>query len=296
MELNEIKDGLTQNGYIPNKKILYALSAAINDSAPILIEGAPGVGKTSVAQAVAKFMDCEFIRVQFYEGITADKILYDYNYQKQLLTIESIKSALEQNLEGKTIEEAISITKDIDFYGRDFLIERPILKAITRPKRCVLLLDEIDKCSEEIEYALLEVLENYNITIPQFGTVSAITKPIVFITSNGYRALSDAFKRRCGYLYIEQKTTDEIFEILKLKAKADEKICSGVSKCMSEIFNLTLKQVPSVSEAIDWANFIQKNFSDDMDSIDYSICMLAKNNDDRKMIEKSGIIKKNLFN
>lgn len=296
MKLSEIKEGLIKNNYIPTKQILYAVSGAINQQFPVLIEGDPGVGKTSLAKAVASMLGLPLYRVQFYEGLSADKILYDYDYQKQLLTIESIKSSLEEHLKGKTINEAINHVKDIDFYGENFLIERPILKAINGKGRCVLLLDEIDKSSEEIEYTLLEMLDEFSITIPQYGTVKCPEdmKPIVFLTSNNYREMSDALKRRCNYLFINRKTKDEIFEILKMKAGVSEDICRGVANCMAQIQKLKLKQEPSIAEAIGWAQYIQDNFDEaNMSDLEYSICMLAKNKDDTEVILNSGIIKDN---
>ena len=296
MKLSEIKEGLIKNNYIPTKQILYAVSGAINQQFPVLIEGDPGVGKTSLAKAVASMLGLPLYRVQFYEGLSADKILYDYDYQKQLLTIESIKSSLEEHLKGKTINEAINHVKDIDFYGENFLIERPILKAINGKGRCVLLLDEIDKSSEEIEYTLLEMLDEFSITIPQYGTVKCPEdmKPIVFLTSNNYREMSDALKRRCNYLFINRKTKDEICEILKMKAGVSEDICRGVANCMAQIQKLKLKQEPSIAEAIGWAQYIQDNFDEsNMSDLEYSICMLAKNKDDTEVILNSGIIKDN---
>lgn len=294
ISISKIDKGLRNVNYIPTKAIDYAILGAINDNFPLLIEGDPGVGKTCLAKAVASMLDLPFYRVQFYEGLTADNILYDYDYQKQLLTIEAIKSSLESELKGKNIADAINIAKNIDFYGKDFLIERPILKSINSNNRCVLLLDEIDKSSEEIEYTLLEMLDEFSITIPQYGTIKCREdcKPIVFLTSNNYREMSDALKRRCNYLFIKRKTKEEIIEILKLKANISEKLAIGVANCMSKIATLNLKQEPSIAEAIDWATYLQNNFDEsNKDDIDFSICMLAKNAEDTKIIKKSGVLK-----
>ena len=160
----------------------------------------------------------------------------------------------------------------------------------------MVLLDEIDKSSEEIEYTLLEMLDEFSITIPQYGTVKCPEdmKPIVFLTSNNYREMSDALKRRCNYLFINRKTKDEIFEILKMKAGVSEDICRGVANCMAQIQKLKLKQEPSIAEAIGWAQYIQDNFDEsNMSDLEYSICMLAKNKDDTEVILNSGIIKDN---
>lgn len=294
MKVSEIDASLHNVNYISNKAINYAVLGAINDNFPLLIEGDPGVGKTCLAKAVASMLNLPLYRVQFYEGLTADNILYDYDYQKQLLTIEAIKSSLESELKDKSIADAINIAKNIDFYGKDFLIERPVLKSISGDKRCVLLLDEIDKSSEEIEYTLLEMLDEFSITIPQYGTVKCNDdcKPIVFLTSNNYREMSDALKRRCNYLFIKRKTKSEMIEILKLKANISEKLAIGVANCMDEISKLKLKQMPSIAEAIDWAMYLQNNFDEsNQDDVSYSICMLAKNNEDSQIIQQSGILK-----
>lgn len=292
MKILEIENSLKNVNYVPTKEILFALSGCINEKIPLLIEGAPGSGKTSLAKSVADMLNIPMYRIQFYEGLTADKILYDYDYQKQLLTIESIKSALESNLKGKNIDDAINIVKDINFYGEQFLIKRPILKAITNNEPCVLLLDEVDKASEEIEYTLLEVLDEFSMTIPQYGTVSCKEefKPIVFLTSNNYRDLSDALKRRCNYLYIEQKSEEEMLEILKLKTNVSEQLAKGISNCITQIQELDLKQVPSIAEAINWAKYLHENLNEDLTEINNTLFMLAKNKDDMDKIKSSHII------
>lgn len=298
MKINEIQQGLKDINYIASKDIVFATAGAINEQIPLLIEGAPGSGKTALAKAVAEMLGCKLIRVQFYEGLTADKILYDYDYQRQLLTIESIKSVLSKELADKNIEQAIDVTKDINFYGKSFLIQRPILESIMSQERCVLLLDEIDKASEEIEYTLLQFLDEFSISIPQYGTITAKedNRPIVFLTSNNYRDLSDALKRRCNYLYIQNKTKEEMIEILKMKASISPTLANGVASCLIAIQNLQLKQMPSIDEGIKWASYLQKNFGEiDENTIDYTICMLAKNQDDVEIIKKSKIIHENLI-
>lgn len=159
----EIGNKLRENGYLSNLYINFAVMSAIN-GVPLLVEGDPGVGKTSLAYATAKMLDLELLRVQFYDGLSYDKILYDYDYQKQLLTIQAIQGTIKESLAGKDLQESLDAAGKINFYGRDFLIERPILKAISGKKRYVLLLDEAEKASEEIEYTLLEVLENFSIS------------------------------------------------------------------------------------------------------------------------------------
>ena len=289
MNIEEIKEGLEKVNYIPNNDILFAVSGAINSNIPLLIEGSPGTGKTLLAKAVSQMLDIPLIRVQFYEGITADKILYDYDYQKQLLTIESIKSVLSKELGDKKIKDAVNFASKINFYDETFLIKRPILQSITSDTPCVLLLDEVEKSSEEIEYALLEFLDEFALTIPQLGRIEAKNKPIVFLTSNNYRQLSDALKRRCNYLYIEDKTENEMKKILETKAQIDEKLSASISKMIVSLRNLNLKQMPSIAEAINWGKYLTENEIKEED-IPYTLGILLKNKEDIEIAKKGKIL------
>lgn len=286
----EIGNKLRENGYLSNLYINFAVMSAIN-GVPLLVEGDPGVGKTSLAYATAKMLDLELLRVQFYDGLSYDKILYDYDYQKQLLTIQAIQGTIKESLAGKDLQESLDAAGKINFYRRDFLIERPILKAISGKKRYVLLLDEVEKASEEIEYTLLEVLENFRISIPQYGTVTCPEemRPIVFLTSNRYRDLSQALKRRCNYLYIKQKTAEELKEILQMQRSIDTKIAESVANCAKQIRSLPLKQQPSISELSEWAKYLSTLNSDELgeETLKASLCMIAKNKEDRQTMENA---------
>lgn len=295
--ISEINKGLSEAGYLSNAEINYAVSACINQNIPLIIEGDPGVGKTALSKAVAKMTGLDFLRVQFYEGLTQDKILYDFDYQKQLLTLTAIKDAINEQIRGKSLQESLNVMQDVNFYSEDFLIKRPILESLAGEKQYVLLLDEIDKSSEEIEYTLLEMLDEYAITIPEYGTVKCPEekRPIVFLTSNRYRELSDALKRRCNYLYIPKKSRDEIEQILYMQAKVSDRIVNGVVNCMMKIRELGLKQEPSIAEGITWAQYLETMSAEDEHNLSKTICMLAKNEDDRKILLLSGIINEKLF-
>lgn len=281
LSITEINNGLKNNGYIPNDDICYAVFQALTLNKPILIEGDPGVGKTSLAKAVAKMMGLPLLRLQMYDGLTKDEVLFDYDYQKQLLTLEAVKSKINEEIASLDIDSAIhKAASEINFYGEDFLIPRPVLKSIDGKSRKVLLIDEIDKASEETEYMLYEYLEEYSVSIPQYGTITCPDnqKPIVFLTSNGYRLLSGAMRRRCGYLYIEQKNRDEIIEILKANAKVNEHVAEGIAKCIVKLQEQELRHPVSIAEAVDMANFIGNDAT--QEKIINSVGLLAKDRRD----------------
>lgn len=251
MTINEIKNKLKETGYIPTDDICYAVFGMLALNKPLLVEGAPGVGKTSLAKALAEVMGLPMLRLQMYDGLTKDEVLYDYDYQRQLLTLEAVKPKLNEEIKDLGINDAIKhVAGDVDFYGKEFLIPRPVLQTIDGSGRKLLLIDEIDKASEETEYMLYEYLEDYSIDIPQFGTVSCPEdqKPVVILTSNAYRELSGAMKRRCSYLYIKKKTRAEIIEVLKYRTSVDERVASGIASCMVAFQEMDLKHPVSVSE------------------------------------------------
>ena len=291
IDIKDIKKKLEDVKYSSNDSIDYALAISMNLEKPLLLEGGPGVGKSSLAKAVADALDLPFIRVQLYDGLTDDKILFDYNYQKQLLTLEAIKPFITEKYEGQDIKDIIKgVSGDLDFYGKDFLIERPVLRAINGTGRKVILFDEIDKAPEEIEYMLYEFLENYSITIPEYGEIKCPEdqKPIVFLTSNRYRELSGALKRRCNYLYLKPKTQTEIVDILKLKSEANDDLANAIAKCIIEFDkNTAIAQKPSISEAIEWARFVRDSDMSPKEAAINSLSIIAKNYKDYDAIRNT---------
>ena len=282
MKINEIEAGLENAGYIPTRKIAYAVATAVEFGTPIFLEGAAGVGKTQLARSVAKMLQVPLIRAQFYEGLTSDQLLYDYDYQKQLLSIQAISSTLADTLKGKDTNEAMEAVSNIDFYSEDFLIPRPLLRSITDGK-CVLLLDEVDKASEEIEYALLEFLENYSLSIPQLGrtvTCDEAKRPVVFLTSNRYREMSDALKRRCAYLFIPDKTEEEMLDILRKRSSASPDLLPAIAKAIVEMREVSLKKAPSIAEAVEWANRLEFALEDKNSDLEESLSLVLKDEDD----------------
>lgn len=286
LTINEIREGLKKHGYIPNDEICYSVFQALVLHKPVLVEGDPGVGKTSLAKAVAKMLGLPFLRLQMYDGLTKDDILYDYDYQRQLLTLEAVKPKIEKETDSMDINTAIKkVAGDVDFYGEEFLIPRPVLQTINGTGRKLLLIDEIDKASEETEYMLYEYLEGYSVNIPQLGEVKCPEeeKPVVFLTSNGYRELSGAMRRRCGYLYIKRKSRAEVIEILKNNARVNDKVAAGIAACMIDLQEKDLKHPVSIAEAVDWANFL-KNEATKEKAIN-SIGLLAKDRRDLAVIK-----------
>lgn len=292
MNAKEIREGLQKAGYLASDDIAYAVGGTLEQNIPLLVEGDPGVGKTCLAKAVAKMTGAPLIRVQFYEGVTADRILYDFDYERQLITIEAMRGTLEKELAGRSIEEALAITGKINFYSRDFLIERPVLRALDSTERCVLLLDEVDKASEEIEYTLLEVLDEYAITIPQLGTITCPPerRPYIFLTSNRYRELSDATKRRCSYLYIRRKSAEQMKQILMMDEAISEAVAAWAAERITQLQRLPLGKQPSIPEARAWVRNILSAGGSPQDAL----FLLSKTPEDADRIRASGILAGNI--
>lgn len=205
----DVKRMLMEQQYIPNKEIIYTLYNAIKLNMPILIEGPAGVGKTEIAKALKNALDLELVRVQCYEGLDYSKTLYEWDYPKQMLTINALQSVIKEGISGLTLDESInSFSKSTNFFDDRFLLERPLLKSINGTSKKVLLIDELDKSDEEFEALLLEFLGEFSVIIPEYKTITCPEnqKPIVILTSNSQRALSEALKRRCAYLYIDYPT------------------------------------------------------------------------------------------
>lgn len=241
--LESIKHLLHDQGYITDSSIIMSLFLSQQLAKPILIEGPAGVGKTEIAKVMAKAMDTDLIRLQCYEGLDANQALYEWNYQRQLLYLK-----LEEQGE-KTSEE-----KEQTLFGDEFLLKRPLLKAITHHKPPVLLIDEVDRADEEFESFLLEVLSDWQITIPEIGTIKATHIPQVIVTSNRVRELSEALRRRCMYLWIDYPDFDKELQIVQSKVPGiDQQLAVQICKFMQELRQMKLEKVPGIAESMDWA-------------------------------------------
>ena len=243
MELNELKLKMDQAHYIYDETLATVLYVALQLGRPLLIEGAAGVGKTEIAKVMASALDRDLVRLQCYEGLDESKALYEWNYQKQLLSIQVNKDSQEKD----------ALTKSL--FGDEFLLERPLLQSIRSEKEVVLLIDEIDKADEEFEAFLLELLSEMQVTIPEIGTVKAKTIPFVVLTSNRTRPLSEALRRRCAYLYIEYPDMEKELAILRAKLPhIDDRLCAQVALAVHQLRdNEAILKKPSIAETLDWA-------------------------------------------
>jgi len=241
--IEKIRSSLTGQGYLAGQRMAAAIYLAWHLHKPLLVEGPAGVGKTGLAIALAGAMDTELIRLQCYPGLDEAKALYEWNYQKQLLFINAGKN------EGSSWGEIKN-----DIFSPEFLLERPLLKSFRTDRPAVLLIDEIDKSDEELESFLLEALSDYQVTIPEMGTVKARHVPLAVLTSNSSRDFSDALKRRCLHLFIPYPSVEQELAIVLLKVPALKKgLAIKVVEFVQTIRKLPLKKMPSIAETIDWA-------------------------------------------
>jgi len=247
----------TEQKYICNRRIATIVYLASSMRKPILVEGPAGVGKTELAKVVAAALECELIRLQCYEGLDEAKALYEWEYAKQLLYTQILKEKINEVLSGTvSLKDAVERIADQDsvFFSPKFILPRPLLRAISSEHPLVLLIDEIDKSDSEFEAFLLEVLSDFQVSVPELGTIRAKQVPLVVLTSNNTRELSDALKRRCLHLFIDFPDRQQELEIVKLKVPGiAEQLADEVVEVVQSIRKLDLKKTPSISETLDWA-------------------------------------------
>jgi MoxR-like ATPase len=251
----DVATGLSQVGYLPSESTALVAYLATKLGKPVLVEGPAGVGKTELAKALARYLGRELIRLQCYEGLDEAKALYEWNYRKQLLRIQAEAS--------DTGWEAVQE----DIFGEEFLLARPLMSAIASELPVVLLIDEIDKTDQEFEAMLLEVLSDFQISIPELGKVSSTTHPVVLLTSNNSRELTEALKRRCLYLWLDYPALEHELAIVKLHAPdLSDAVARRLVEVVGMVRELDLKKPPSIAESIDWARALLLLGAKDIDA------------------------------
>jgi MoxR-like ATPase len=284
--IERIEEGFESHGYICSRKIATAVFLAFQLRKPVLVEGPPGVGKTELAKTIALLLDTPLIRLQCYEGLDEAKALYEWKYGKQLLYTQVLKEKLGDLLKGATgLAESVERLHQFGdiFYSEEFLEPRPLLKAMQQEKGAILLIDEVDKSDYEFESLLLEILSDYQVSVPEIGTVKARTSPMVFLTSNNTRDISDALKRRCLHLYIPFPTIElEERIVLARVPGVDEKLRHQLVEFVHSLRQLDLKKAPAISETIDWARSLLLLHADqlDEDMVKDTLNVLLKYEDD----------------
>ena len=254
--VDEVIAGLGTQKYLCNKNVATVVYLGTSLQKPLLVEGPAGVGKTELGKVLADSLGMELIRLQCYEGLDEAKALYEWEYAKQLLYTQILKDKIGEILEGaKTLQDAVDHVAKQDgvFFSDKFLLPRPLLRALLSDKPVVLLIDEIDKSDAEFEAFLLEVLSDFQITVPEIGTLKAKHIPLVVLTSNNSREVSDALKRRCLHLFLDFPDPEREKEIIKLKVPdVGDKLADEVVRLLHRLRKLDLKKTPSISESLDW--------------------------------------------
>jgi MoxR-like ATPase len=279
--VEEVAAGLRDAGYLAGQSTALVAFLATKLGKPVLVEGPAGVGKTELAKALARYLDRELVRLQCYEGLDEAKALYEWNYRKQLLRI--------QTEAGGTGWDAVQE----DIFGEEFLLQRPLMTAIAASDPVVLLIDEIDKTDQEFEAMLLELLSDYQISIPELGRIEARTHPVVLLTSNNSRELTEALKRRCLYLWLDYPSHEHELAIVRLHTpELRETIARKLVEIVHEVRELDLKKPPSIAESIDWARALLLLGADDIDRATFNetISVIVKHRTDLDTVaERVGV-------
>jgi MoxR-like ATPase len=288
----DVKQALADVEYLADEPAALVSFLAQRLGKPILVEGPAGVGKTELAKALSRASGRVLIRLQCYEGLDEAKALYEWNYRKQLLRIQAGAALQGPAAPGREAEDAAGDVLD-DIFAEEFLLSRPLMQAIASPDPVVLLIDEIDKTDQEFEAMLLELLSDFQISVPELGQISATTMPIVVLTSNNSRELTEALKRRCLYLWLDYPEVEREMEIVRLHApELDEALARRLVEIVHQVRQLDLKKPPSIAESIDWARTLLLMGADDIDqeTFQQSISIIVKHRTDIDVVsERVGV-------
>jgi MoxR-like ATPase len=267
--VEDVQKRLLDQGYIADKNIATVVFLATRLNKPILIEGPAGVGKTELAKAVSAAVKRPLIRLQCYEGLDESKALYEWEYSKQLLYTQMLRDKIGEIIAGATslTDAADRIARQDDvFFSENFILPRPLMRAITSEQPVALLIDEVDKSDPEFEAFLLEVLSDFTVSVPEIGTIQARHLPLVFLTSNDQREMTDALKRRCLHLHIDFPGAEQELRILELKVPGiGERLAQDIVELIQTVRKLDLKKSPSISETLDWARALMILNAEDLD-------------------------------
>ena len=269
--VEEVAQGLRQVGYLPGESTALVSFLAAKLGKTVLVEGPAGVGKTELAKALSRYLDRILVRLQCYEGLDEAKSLYEWNYRKQLLRIQT-------ESEGAGWQEVQE-----DIFSEEFLLPRPLMTAIAAQEAVVLLIDEIDKTDQEFEAMLLELLSDFQISIPELGRIEARTQPVVLLTSNNTRELTEALKRRCLYLWLDYHELEHELEIVRLhEPDLDDRVARKLVEVIHRVRELDLKKPPSIAESIDWARTLVLLGATDIDkaTFDQTMSVILKHRTD----------------
>ncbi len=279
ISLSDIKRLLDEQGYIADDGVCMSVFLSLQLNKPLLIEGPAGVGKTEIAKVMAKAMQTDLIRMQCYEGLDTTHAIYEWNYQRQLLHLKMVEHT------GQSVDE-----KEKTIFSQDFLMKRPLLQAITHHRKAVLLIDEVDRADEEFESYLLEVLSDWQITIPETGTIKATHIPQVILTGNRTRELSEGLRRRCLYLYIDYPDFEKEWLIVKNKVpEIDQKLGEEICRFMQTLRNIKLEKPPGIAETLDWAMSLSALHIDYLDKkiVEQTLGVVLKDWKDTRQVQMS---------
>ena len=287
----EVKDCLGDQQYIARDEIATILFLSQQLGKPLLTEGPAGVGKTELAKAVAGATGRELIRLQCYEGLDETKALYEWEYAKQLLYTQLLRDKLQETLTGATslaaAADKLAAEEDV-FFSKRFLLQRPLLKAILNEQPTVLLIDEIDRADAEFEAFLLEVLSDFQVSVPELGTLVAVHRPLVVLTSNNTRELSEALKRRCLYLFIDYPSVEQELVIVRLKVpELAPKLARQAVELVQRLRSMDLRKSPSISETLDWAKALVSLNAPSLDpkTLETTLSVLLKHESDLQRVK-----------